>query len=609
MRKEIEIIQQKMADEELDALLIVTADYHNSEYVNPHFALRAWATGFTGSAGSAVITRDSAALWVDGRYYLQGEKQLAGSGIEMIRSSEPGALTIEDHLKKVLPEGGRLGADTRTIGFGYGMKLARAILAKGGSIVNCDIASELWKDRPALDPKPVFVLEEKYSGESTASKLSRIREEMQKAGAELFVLPSLSEIAWTLNLRGGDVDYCPVFYSYLTVDEKRAILYAFEKAIPEDVQGYLAAAGVTLRPYESFFDMLPQQAAGLGVLADPKQISYAVGETIKAADKARLILRDAPTTLMTATKNETETGNLRQANLADGAAMVRTLYWIKKQAGKLAEFAAASHESDPTTGSDPAEAFTELSVSDYVLARRKDAGALDASFETIAGYGAHGAIVHYEPTAESDVPIEPRGFLLLDSGGHYLTGTTDITRTIAVGPLTDEEKEHFTLVLRRTIDLAMAVFPEGTSGANLDVYARMPLWQRGLDFRHGTGHGIGYLLNVHEGPQNIRKNGTAPFVPGMVTSDEPGYYEAGSHGIRIENDILCVPAFESDYGKFYKFETLTLCPIEREAIIPGMLTADELAWLNDYHSMVCEKLSPLVEPEVAAWLREVTKPL
>ena len=618
MRNEINIIRGQMKKEKLDALLIVTADYHNSEYVNPHFAFRAWATGFTGSAGSAVITQESAVLWVDGRYYLQGEKQLAGSGIEMVRGSEPDALSIEDHLLKVLPEGGRLGIDTRTISYGYGSKLARALSSKKCVLVNCDLAAEVWTDRPVLTPGHVFVLEEKYSGESASSKLSRIRDELKKKKADLFVLSSLSEIAWTLNLRGNDIDYCPMFYAYLTVESDRACLYAFEDAFSSEVRDHLTASGVTLQPYESFFDALPRLAAGQKVLADPKQISYAIGEAIRsaadktgevggktgeaggktgeAAQKTRFIPGDAPTTLMAATKNKTEIENLHRANLADGAAMVQTIYWIKQQAAKKAE----------GTLSEP---FTELSVADYVLARRKEAGALDASFETIAGYGAHGAIVHYEPTAESDIPIEARGFLLVDSGGHYLTGTTDITRTIAVGPLTDAEKEHFTLVLKGTIDLAMAVFPEGTSGANLDVYARMPLWQRGLDFRHGTGHGIGYLLNVHEGPQNIRKNGLAPFVPGMLTSDEPGYYEAGSHGIRTENDILCVPAFESYYGKFYKFETLTLCPIDREAIIPEMLSSEELEWLNGYHAAVYEKLAPMLAPEIAGWLKEVTRPL
>ena len=588
MRKEIELIREAMRAEGLGALIIPTADYHNSEYVNPHFAFRAWATGFTGSAGTAVITMDRTLLWVDGRYYLQAEKQLAGSGVEMVRASEPGALKITDFIKKQLPADVKIGLDKRTVGVAQGKSYANAAGSEG-RLCHCDIASKVWRDRPALDPAPVSILEEKYCGESISRKLARIREKMEKTGAQVFVLSSLSEIAWTLNLRGSDVAYCPVFYSYLIITADDARLFAYGSAFSDEICGYLGSAGVTLHPYDSFFDCLGSLAAGRRVLADPQQVSMAVAECIGTAKGESLPLQN-PTTLMAAVKNDTEAGNLRKANLADGAAMVRTLYWLKKQVAE-------------------GRRISELSVSDYVLRCRLDAGALGASFETIAAYGPHAAIVHYEPTPESDVPVEARGFLLLDCGGHYLNGTTDITRTIAVGPLTDEERRHFTLVLRGTIELAMAVFPEKTSGANLDILARRALWEEGLDYRHGTGHGIGYLLNVHEGPQNIRMNGRAEFVPGMVTSDEPGYYEAGKHGIRIENDTLCVPAFESVYGKFYKFETLTLCPIEREAVVTEMLTPAELKWLNEYHSTVCERLTPLLPEAEAAWLREVTRPL
>lgn len=593
MKSEILALQKEMASRNVDACLIPTSDYHQSEYVNAFFKCRAYLSGFTGSAGTLIVTADAAGLWTDGRYFLQADRQLDGTGITLFRSGEPGVDTIPEYLKKNLKEGARLAVDGRVISASFGNELTEITKEKNGELCfHEDLPDAVWSDRPTLTSHPLFILEEKYTGQSAADKLTAIRNDMKEHGADIHLVASLDDIAWILNLRGGDVDYNPVFYSFLIITEESAILFAFEEALSPEILSYLKGIGVQIQPYGEFYETAAKMTAGHKVLLDENKANYTLISSLK--DAKDIINHLDPSTIRKAIKNEAEITCTKEAHRKDGLAMVNFLYWIKHNIGKIP--------------------MTEISASDYLEQCRRKEGAMDLSFDTIAGYGPHGAIVHYSATPETDVPLAPEGLLLVDSGGQYWEGTTDITRTIALGALTDEMKEHFTLVLRCNLDLAMAVFKQGCTGANLDIFARMPLWERGLDFNHGTGHGVGFLLNVHEGPNRFHWKVTAArpgyeMAPGMVTTDEPGYYQAGSHGIRTENELLCVTKNESEYGTFLAFEQLTYCPIDRDAIVPELLTEAEKKYLNEYHEMVYQKLASGLEPEVAAWLREITLPI
>ena len=591
MKQEICLLQEEMAARGIDVCLVPTSDPHQSEYGNPHFQAPRYLSGFTGSAGTLIVTRTEAAQWADGRYFLQAEQQLAGSGITLMRLNQPGVPSTLEYVKRMLPDGGRIACDGRVISASFGKKLARIAKEKGGKLcTDEDLVDAVWKDRPVLTSRPIWRLKECYAGVSAGKKIADVRAAMSRYSAEIHILSSLDDIAWLLNLRGDDIACNPVFFSFLILSQEEAILYAFPEAMSPEIGAYLEELGVTVRPYSDFYEEAARLSRGRRVLADTEKTSWRLLTALSGA--AAVLDTPDPTAQSKAVKNETEIRCLRESHRKDGAAMVNFIYWLKNTVGK--------------------EPLTEISASDHLEALRREQGAIDLSFDTIAGYGPHGAIIHYTATPETDVPLEPSGLLLVDSGGHYLEGTTDITRTIALGPVTEEEKTDFTLVLRGAIDLAMARFPKGATGATLDVLARMPLWERGLDYRHGTGHGIGYLLNVHEGPQQINwqhrgRRPAAPIVPGMVTSDEPGYYPAGEHGIRTENELLCVPFTETEYGEFYAFEVLTLCPIEREAIVPKMLTEAEREWLNAYHRRVYEEIGPRVAPEVKGWLMEVTE--
>ncbi len=594
MREPLIDLRQEMAKQGLDAFFISTADFHQSEYVSDYFKVRQFVSGFSGSAGNLLVTKEFAGLWTDGRYFLQAEEELKDSGITLQKMGEPGVEKITDFLSNHLSQGARLGLDGRTISSSLGKDLQKAMDKIGGTLVlKEEIADIIWTSRPPLTSHPLFLLEEKYTGKSACQKIREIREQMEEKGCTLHLLSSLDDIAWILNLRGADIPYNPVFFSHLALTPSEAFLYVFEDALTPSIVSYLRELGMEIRPYFDFFPDLSFHVRGKKVWVDPQRISYALQCELNSARE--IFFSCNPTTLAKAIKNEAEIASLRIAHQKDGAAMVNFLYWLKNNIGQIP--------------------MTELSASDYLAqCRHNQENCLDLSFATIAGYGPHGAIVHYTATPKSNATLEPHGLFLVDSGGQYLEGTTDITRTIALGPLTRPMKEHFTYVLRSMIDLAIAKFPEGCTGSCLDILARHPLWEYGLDYNHGTGHGVGFLLYVHEGPNSFRwkVTGQKPacvFEPGMVTTDEPGYYATGSHGIRTENVLLCLPWKETEHGRFFQFEMLTLCPIDTDAIIPELLTDSELTYLNNYHEEVYQKLKSLLSPEVAQWLFSVTRPL
>ena len=593
MKKEILRVQSELKAAGLDALYVSSSDYHQSEYVNAHFHFREYLSNFNGSAGTVIVTKDAAGLWTDSRYFIAAAQQTEGTGITLYKQGLPGVLDPLPYLKEALPEGAKLGVDGRTINVNLGRELAALMAEKHGELVQIDMASKVWEDRPALTGTSIYIWDEKYAGRSAADKLAELRRVMKEKNTDTHVIATLDDIAWLTNLRAADIAYTPMLISYMIVGAEEACLYALPGAAGPEVEAHLNAAGITLKDYDEFFTDLPAASKDRNVLIDPSCVSYEICRIVEQNAKKVLISRN-PTKLPKAVKNPTEVAGAKKAQYHDGIAMINFLYWVKHNVGKIP--------------------MTELSAAAYLEKLRRAQGAIDLSFETIAGYGANGAIVHYEPTPETDTAVEPKGFLLVDSGGQYLEGTTDITRTIAVGPLTEEERHTFTLVLKGHIQLALAKFPKGCTGENLDVLAHLPLWKEGLDYLHGTGHGVGALLCVHEGPNHFSWRASArgksvPFEPGMITSNEPGYYKEGSHGVRLENLVLCVEKEETPYGKMYGFETLTLCPFDREAVEKENLTAEELAWLNSYHETVWQTFKDALEPDVAAWLREATLPL
>ena len=583
-------LRREMAQRGMDGYVVVTDDFHGSEYVGDYFKARAYLSGFTGSAGTLVVLPDRAALWTDGRYFLQAAEQLTGSTIELMRMGQPGVPAIGAFLAQRLPEGGVLGFDGRTVSSSFAGTLEKALEAKhirfaGGE----DLVDAVWPDRPALSDRPVWELT--GCGLSREEKLAKLREKMAAVDAAYLLLTSLTEIAWALNLRGGDVACTPVFLSFLLIGREDAQLCIQPQAVPADIAEKLTACGVTLRPYGAIYDLLRALPAGTRVMADSATANYRITESLSHAE---VLDQPSPAILMKACKTPEEADGFRAAHIKDGAALCRFLYWLKTRIGE--------------------EPMTELSAAARLAAfRAEQPDFLDLSFDTIAGYGPHGAIVHYDPTPETDVPLHPEGLLLVDSGAHYRQGTTDVTRTIALGPVTQEEKRMFTLVLKGHLALAAARFPRGATGENLDVLARLPLWEQGLDYNHGTGHGVGFILSVHEGPQSFRWHSTdgrrIPLEEGMVISNEPGYYEAGKFGIRHENLVLVRAGEATDYGQFMYLEPLTMAPFDRDAIDVSLLTEAELALLNDYHKLVYDTVAPLLPAEEQAWLAAATAPL
>ena len=591
VKERITALRERMKEKKIDAYLVPTDDFHASEYVGEYFKCRKYITGFTGSAGTAVIMQDMAGLWTDGRYFIQAAAQLEGTGVDLFKMGEPGVPTIHQFLEEKLGEGMCLGFDGRTISAKEAAELSEALGKKGASLsVDYDLVGEVWEDRPALSCEPVMELDVKWAGESRADKCAKIRKAMEEKGADAFVLTSLDDIAWLLNIRGGDVHCCPVVLSYLVMTQKEIKLFANEKAFPAEVLDALAKDGVTLLPYDSIYGYVKTFAKDMKVLLCKQKANSRLVSNIPA--EVEILDEENLTLLPKAIKNPVEVENERIAHIRDGVALTKFIYWLKKNVGKIL--------------------MTELSAEEKLYSfRAQQENFIDNSFDPIISYGVHAAINHYSATPETDIPIEPRSFLLADTGGNYYEGTTDTTRTIVMGPVTDEQKKFFTAVLRGMLNLGNAKFRYGCTGVNLDYLARGPLWELGQDFNHGTGHGVGYLLNVHEGPNSFRwkvvPGNNAVLEEGMITSDEPGYYVEDGYGIRHENMIVCKKAEKTQFGQFMCFEFLTMVPFDLDAVVSEQMTAHERELLNNYHAQVYEKISPYLDEDEKAWLKEATR--
>ena len=570
----------------IKAFIIPSTDPHLSEYVAPHWMSREWISGFTGSAGTVVVLMNEAGLWTDSRYFLQAAKELEGSGITLYKEMLPETPSITKYLSQKLKPGESVSIDGKMFSVQQVEQMKEELAAYSLQVdLFGDPLKRIWKDRPSIPNSPAFVYDIEYAGKSCEEKVAAIRAELTKKGAYALFLSALDEIAWTLNLRGNDVHCNPVVVSYLLITQDDVIYFISPEKVTKEVNEYLKEQHVKLKNYDEVETYL-NTFTGRNILIDPKKTNFAIYSAINP--KCNIIRGESPVALLKAIRNEQEIAGIHAAMQRDGVALVKFLKWLEEAV--------------------PSGKETELSV-DRKLHEFRAAQPLymGESFDTIAGYKEHGAIVHYSATPESDVPLQPKGFLLLDSGAQYLDGTTDITRTIALGELTEEEKTDYTLILKGHIALAMAKFPVGTRGAQLDVLARMPIWKYGMNFLHGTGHGVGHFLSVHEGPQSIRMNENPVVLqPGMVTSIEPGGYKAGSHGIRTENLTLVCKDKEGMFGDYLKFETITLCPICKKGIIKEMLTNEEIEWLNNYHQIVYEKLSPNLNEEEKVWLQEAT---
>ncbi len=585
----IQALRALFSREGIQAFIIPSTDPHLSEYAAPHWKSREWISGFTGSAGTVVVTTGKAGLWTDSRYFLQAAQQLEGTEIELYKEMLPETPSISTFLCTQLSPGDAVGIDGKMFSAEEVERMQAELQKCRIEIKNIpDPMRELWADRPPMPEAPAFIHETKYSGKSSVEKISIIREELKKCNARALFISALDEIAWTLNLRGNDVHCNPVIVSYLLIEEQDIHYFIQPQKITLEVAEYLKSTGISLHPYEEVETYLKQIRVE-SLLINPAKTNYAVYSAVNP--DCKIIHGVSPVTLLKAIRNEQEIAGIHAAMQRDGVALVKFLKWLEEAV--------------------PAGKETEISVDKKLHGFRAEQDLyMGESFDTIAGYKEHGAIVHYEATPETDVPLKPEGFLLLDSGAQYLDGTTDITRTIALGELTEEEKTDYTLILKGHIALAMAKFPAGTRGVQLDVLARMPIWQRGMNFLHGTGHGVGHFLNVHEGPQSIRMNENPVTLQlGMLTSNEPGVYKAGSHGVRTENLVLVVPAGEGMFGNYLQFETVTLCPICKKGIIKELLTNEEIEWLNGYHQTVYEKLSPSLNKEEQAWLKEATSSL
>ncbi len=606
-------LRNQMKEAGVHCMVIPTSDYHNSEYVSDFFMARKYFSGFTGSAGTLVVTPDEAALFTDGRYFIQAAKELKDSGITLMKMGEPEVPTMTEYVDQKLQQGGTLCFDGRVLTSSKGSELEEIARKHGGQLrFDLDLCDAAWENRPALIHHPVFVLSEEYAGESVEEKLTRVREEMKKEEAGIHVLTSLDDIAWLYNIRSNDVECCPVVLAYTMVTKDRALLFAEEGfAAGEDTSARerMEKAGVEIYPYDRFYEMLSSVAAqaakeeqASGIWIDESRVNFRVlKELQKICVKAQsaqagpvLLNRENPTTLMKSIKNETELLHTRRAHIKDAVAVTRFMYWLKKNIGSVP--------------------MDEVSVAEQIDGlRAQQDGFIELSFPTISAYGTNGAIIHYGPQKETCAVLKPEGMLMVDSGGHYIDGTTDITRTFILGPVTSQMKKHYTLVLRAMLSLRATRFLHGCTGANLDIRAREVLWEHGLDYKHGTGHGVGNILNVHEGPQSFRwkllpdAGKPAVFEEGMITSDEPGIYLENQYGIRIENEILCRKGEENEYGQFMYFEDLTFVPIDLDGVELSQMSELDKERLNEYHAAVFEKLEPYFEGEELIWLRHVTR--
>ena len=588
VQKRLSALRELMKKRGVDAYLVPTDDFHASEYVGDYFKCRKYITGFTGSAGTAVITEDMAGLWTDGRYFIQAAQQLEGTSVTLFKMGEPGVPTVHEFLKDKLTEGMCLGFDGRTVSAAEADQLKTLLSDKNIRFsVEEDLIGEIWTDRPELSCEPVMELDVKWTGESRADKCRRIRHKMEEKQADVFVLTSLDDIAWLLNIRGNDIHCCPVVLSYLVMTKEEILLFANKNAFSKEIQENLHSDGVILKPYDDVYSYAKTITSEKTVILSRKCANSRLVNSIPS--EVSILDEENLTLLPKAVKNETEVENERTAHIKDGVAVTKFMYWLKQNVGKIK--------------------ITELSAADYLFdLRKQQENFLGNSFDPIVSYGGHAAICHYSPSPETDIPLEPKGLALCDTGGHYLEGTTDITRTIALGELTEKEKKYFTIVLKGHLNLSDAKFRYGCCGQNLDYIAREPLWRLGEDYNHGTGHGVGYLLNVHEGPNSFRwKSSSAVLEEGMITSNEPGYYVENEFGIRHENLIVCKKAEETAFGQFMCFENLTMVPFDLDAVEPALLTDHEKELLNAYHRDVYEKISPYLNEEEKEWLKESTR--
>ena len=592
IKQKLNALRMLMKEKKIDAYLVATDDFHGSEYVGDYFKCRKYITGFTGSAGTAIITQDMAGLWTDGRYFIQAADQLRDTTIELFKSGEPGVPTVHQFLNDKLEEGMCLGFDGRTVSAREAEELQELLQEKHITFsVNDDLIGEIWEDRPVLSCEPVMELDVRWTGKSRADKIAEIREQMKAKEADTFILTSLDDIAWLLNIRGNDIHCCPVVLSYLVMMENELRLYANAAAFSEEIRSNLEADGVKIYPYDDVYSYVQTISSDKKVLLSRANVNSRLVSNIPS----EVTILDEPnlTLLPKAVKNKTEMENERIAHIKDGIAVTKFIHWLKKNVTR-------------TT-------ITELSAAEKLYQfRSEQEHFLGDSFDPIIAYGTHAAIVHYSATEATDIPLEARGMVLADTGGHYLEGTTDITRTIVLGPVTAKEKKFFTAVLRGNLNLAAAKFKYGCTGLNLDYLARGPLWELGEDYNHGTGHGVGYLLNVHEGPNSFRwKNlpgNPAPVLEeGMITSNEPGYYLENEFGIRHENLVLCKRAEKTSFGQFMCFEPLTMVPFDLEGINPEEMTERERKLLNDYHQKVYTTISPYLDEEEKEWLKQATR--
>ncbi len=576
-------LRKRMNEEKIDFYIIPTNDYHGSEYVGAYFKAREYITGFTGSAGTALIMKDAAILWTDGRYFLQAEAELKNSTIELYKMGEKDVPTIVQYLMENA-KGKTIGFDGKSLSLEF-YNLLKNTLKDNAKFVFIDLIKDIWQDRPLMSCTEAFLLSDEYSGEARSAKLSRLEKVLEKHNINAHIITSLDDIAWLLNIRADDVKCNPVLLSYLLYNNKEYTLYVNNKALNKDVKATLNKDGIKIKNYDDIYEDIKELNGR--VLIDPNKVN---AEIFTRLDKCNVVKMMNPTTEMKCIKNDVEIKNSYLAHLKDGVAVTKFIYWLKTNVGKIK--------------------MTEISCAKYLENLRKmQDNYLGLSFETISGYDYHGAIIHYDPTEETDIEVLPKSFLLVDSGGQYLEGTTDITRTIAVGELSDEQKIDYTLVLKGHLALGGAIFKEGTNGGMLDMLARKPLWEHGLDYKHGTGHGVGHFLNVHEGPQRIANSAVCnyPFKKGMITSDEPGIYIPNKFGIRIENLMVCLDKETTEYGKFLKFDFLTVAPYEREAIVKEMLNEEELTLLNNYHKRVFTELAPYLNDDERKWLFDVTR--
>ncbi len=593
IRERISKLRSLMDEKGMDAYIIPSADNHQSEYVGGFFKARAYMTGFTGSAGTAVITKGKAGLWTDGRYFLQAELQLEGTGIELFRMGNPVVPTVPEFLESEIPKDGKLGFDGRLIGLQEGEDYIKKLSHKNVNVEYAfDLVDMVWENRPKLSAEPVFPLDEKYSGESRASKLERVRDAMRKSGASHHVLTTLDDTAWLLNIRGNDVMYSPLVLCYAVVEMDKVFLFIEESKLDLEVKDALAKDGIELKAYNEIYEYVKGFNADDAIMIDPVKINYSLFKNIPSQTKK--IEKENPTIMFKAMKNPVELVNIEHAHIKDGVAFTKLMYWLKTNIGKTK--------------------ITEISAAEKLDEfRKQQEGYLWQSFAPICAFKEHAAIVHYEATPESDVELSEGHFVLMDTGGNYYEGSTDITRTLALGRVSQELKHHFTMVARGMMNLARAKFLYGCKGYNLDILAREPFWSLDMDFKHGTGHGVGYLLNIHEGPAGFRwynmpgRNEAHNLEEGMVITDEPGIYIAGSHGIRTENELIVKKGIENECGQFMHFDVVTFAPIDLDAIDAEDLNRDERLYLNSYHKLVYRKIAEHLSDNEREWLKKYTR--